>query len=306
MNMDLWQLHIFTKVVELGSFSKAAQAVNLSQPTVSSHIKDLEDHLNCRLIDRLGRKASPTKGGELLYSFATRLLALRDEAQSAMSSFLGKPTGSLAIAGSNIPGCYVLPKVIGAFSKYYPDVSISLKIGDTRSVSEDVIAGTVEMGVVGALSPNKQLTQDKLMDDHLTLIVPASHPLAEKEAVSIKSIADAPFIIREQGSGTRKFFEKVLADAGIGLDSLNISGQLGSTEAVREAIKAGLGVSIFSTRAVLGDLRCGSLKSIEISDLDFRRSFYLVRHRQRTASPLCQYFCDFLTANAHDLAGEVE
>ena len=304
--MDLWQLHIFTKVVELGSFSKAAQAVNLSQPTVSSHIKDLEDHLNCRLIDRLGRKASPTKGGELLYSFATRLLALRDEAQSAMSSFLGKPTGALAIAGSNIPGCYVLPKVIGAFSKYYPDVSISLKIGDTRSVAEDVLSGNVEMGVVGALSPNKQLSQEKLMEDHLTLIVPASHPLAGQDQVSMKSINKEPFIIREQGSGTRKFFEKILSDAGMGLENLNIAAQLGSTEAVREAIKAGLGVSIFSTRAVLGDLRCGSLKSLEISDLDFKRNFYLVRHRQRTASPLCQYFCDFLTTNVNELVNEIE
>ncbi|MBI9076503.1 MAG: LysR family transcriptional regulator [Desulfatibacillum sp.] len=303
--MDLWQLHIFTKVVEMGSFSKAAQAVNLSQPTVSSHIKDLEDHLNCRLIDRLGRKASSTKGGELLYSFATRLLALRDEAESAMSSFLGKPTGVLAIAGSNIPGCYVLPRVIGAFSKHYPDVSISLKIGDTRSVAEDVLSGTVEMGLVGALSPNKQLTQDILMEDHLTLIVPASHPLANQEEVSIQSLGREPFIIREQGSGTRKFFEKVLADAGMGLENLNIAAQLGSTEAVREAIKAGLGVSIFSTRAVMGDLRCGTLKSIEISDLDFRRFFYIVRHRQRTASPLCQYFCDFLTANVTQLISDI-
>ena len=292
--MDIWRLQIFSRVVELGSFSKAAEAVNLSQPTVSSHVKDLEEHYGCRLIDRLGRQVAVTKGGELLYSFAQRILALNEETDAAMSAFLGRPTGRLSIGGSTIPGCYVLPKVIGAFSQKYPDVSVSLEIGDTSSIIRDVIDGKVEMGVVGAVSPDKQLFQEKLMDDQLALIVPAGHALAVKAQASIEELLGAPFVMREHGSGTRRFFEKILSKAGLNPEDLNITAQLGSTEAIREAIKAGLGVSVLSTRAVAEELKSGSLVSLSIKGLDFRRSFYLVRHQRRTPSPLCDYFCNFL------------
>ena len=111
--MDLWQLHIFTKVVELKSFSKAGAAIHLSQPTVSSHIKDLEDHFECRLIDRLGKEALPTKAGTLLYGYARKLLSLKGETETALAQFKGKTRGHLVVGGSTIPGGYILPLIIG-------------------------------------------------------------------------------------------------------------------------------------------------------------------------------------------------
>src|SRR5210317_422955 len=134
--MDLWQLQIFCKVVDLKSFSRAGRAVHLSQPTVSSHIKDLEDHFDCRLIDRLAKEALPTKAGLLLYRYARRLISLRDETESAMAAFKGKVKGSLNLGGSTIPGAFVLPAIIAAFTACYPEVNISLSIADTRQTIE--------------------------------------------------------------------------------------------------------------------------------------------------------------------------
>lgn len=180
--MDLWQLHVFCKVVEHSSFSTAANIVHLSQPTVSSHIKDLEDHLGCRLIDRLPKKVVPTKAGELLYTFACRLLTLRDEAESALSTFQGTIKGELLIGGSTIPGVYILPKAIGAFSKIYPDVKICLEMGDTEKIIDATLMGRLELGVVGAKSDDHRIVQEPLLEDELQLVIPADHRWAQKRA----------------------------------------------------------------------------------------------------------------------------
>ena len=126
--MDIWQLNIFCKVIELKSFSRAGKKIHLSQPTISNHIKALEGHFGCRLIDRLPKETVPTKAGKLLYDYARRILSLVEETETALAEFQGKIRGSLAIGGSTIPGGYILPKIVGAFSGHYPDVSISLTI----------------------------------------------------------------------------------------------------------------------------------------------------------------------------------
>jgi DNA-binding transcriptional LysR family regulator len=170
--MDLWRLHIFCKVVDLKSFSRAGRAVHLSQPTVSSHIKDLEAHFDCRLIDRLAKEALPTQAGRLLYRYAKRITALRDETESAMAEFKGKVKGSLNIGGSTIPGAFVLPAMIGAFTARFPEVNVSLAIADTRQVIEAILCGDLELGVVGAVSTNNSILQTHLVEDEMCLVVP--------------------------------------------------------------------------------------------------------------------------------------
>ena len=139
--MDLWQLNIFCSVVEEKSFSKAGQRVHLSQPTVSSHIKDLESHFGCQLIDRLSKEALPTRAGELLYDYARRLLALKTDAETALAEFQGVIRGRLVVGGSTIPGVYILPAVVGAFTRDHPEVFVSLVIGDTETIVEKTVAG---------------------------------------------------------------------------------------------------------------------------------------------------------------------
>jgi DNA-binding transcriptional LysR family regulator len=185
--MDLWQLTILCRVVEWRSFSKAAEAVHLSQPTVSSHIKDLEEHFGCPLIDRLSKEAAPTEAGRLLYGYALRLIALRDEAESAMARYPGKTSGRLVLGGSTIPGGYLLPRMVGQFKKRFPEVTLSLAIADTEQIVSGVLNGDLELGVVGAESRDKNILQEILMADEMRLIVPASHPWASK-----KKVAESP------------------------------------------------------------------------------------------------------------------
>jgi DNA-binding transcriptional LysR family regulator len=294
LHMDLWQLNIFCKVVELKGFSKAGNAVHLSQPTVSSHIKDLENHFECQLIDRLGKKAVPTKAGELLYRYAHKLIALRDEAESAMAEFHGNIKGRLVIGGSTIPGEYILPKHIGAFTTDYPRVSISLKIGDTDKIIQDVLSGFLELGIVGAETSDKSIYQEKLIEDEMKLIVTADHKWAEKKSINPDSLYKEPFILRESGSGTLKSIKLSFKEKGISVEDLSVIAEMGSTEAVIQGIKSKVGVSILSTIAVTEELKAGTLKALTVSKLNLKRSFYLITHKHRSPSPLCKAFITFL------------
>lgn len=292
--MDLWQLNIFCKVVELKGFSKAANAVHLSQPTISSHIKDLENHFECQLIDRLGKNAVPTKAGELLYHYARKLIALRDETEAAMSEFQGIIKGRLVIGGSTIPGGYILPKRIGAFTKVYPEVTISLVIGDTDQIVRDVLSGLLELGIVGARTSNRNILQEKLIEDEMRLIVAANHKWSEKKHIRPTMMFKEPFIIRERGSGTLKSIKLSLGEKGYTTENLNIIAEMGSTEAVIQGIKNNVGVSILSTIAVEEELKTGTLSALAIEELNLKRNFYLITHKHRSPSPLCKTFIKFL------------
>lgn len=292
--MDLWQLKIFCKVVELQSFSKAGESVHLSQPTVSSHIKDLEEHFGTRLVDRLSRRVTPTKAGELLFDYARQLIALRDRAEAAMAEFNGKIKGRLVLGGSTIPGAYVLPRIIGLFSRRYPEVQVALKVGDTSEIINNVLTGHIEAGMVGAQQRDKLLEQRPLMADEMCLVVPGDHPWAGRPQIRLQELLDAPFIVREVGSGTLRSIEEQLQQKGFSIADLNIVAEMGSTEAVRQGIKNGVGLSILSAVAVADDIQAGFLKTIHVEGLNLKRSFYLTTHKQRTISPLCGVFIDFL------------
>ena len=239
--MDLWQLHIFCKVVDLKSFSRAGRAVHLSQPTVSSHIKDLEDHFDCRLIDRLAKEALPTKAGRLLYRYTKRMLSLRDEIESAMAEFKGKIKGSLDLGGSTIPGAFVLPEIIGSFTSRFHEVNISLAIADTQQIIEAILSRDLELGVVGAVSNNANVVQTRLVDDEMCLVVPAGHRWAGKKRITVEQLFSEPFIIREQGSGTLKSIQNSFSEAGFNVNDLKIVARFGSTEAIRQGVKSGIG-----------------------------------------------------------------
>ncbi len=292
--MDLWQLQIFCKVIELKSFSRAGRAVHLSQPTVSSHIRDLEEHFGCRLIDRLTKEAVPTKGGRLLYQYAKRLIALRDETESAMAEFKGKIKGSLDLGGSTIPGAFILPAIIGAFTSHFPEVNISLSIADTEKTVDEILDGKLELAVVGAIANDAAIIQTHLVEDELCLVVPAGHRWANKKQITSKQLFTEPFIIREHGSGTLKSIQTSFSEAGLNVNDLNVVARIGSTEAIRQGIKRKMGVSILSSIAVFDDVAAGHLATLSIKDLNLKRAFYLTYHRHRSISPLCRTFIDFI------------
>jgi len=288
--MDLWRLKVFRAVVDQGSFSKAALSIHLSQPTVSSHIKDVEEHYGCRLLDRFEKKVVPTRAGKLLYQYAGRLLAIYEETETALAAVQGLVRGRLAIGGSTIPAAYLLPEVIGRFSKAYPDVCVSLKAGDTRQITGDILDGNLELGVVGARIPDKRLIQKKIMDDELRVIFPANHRWARRRRIDLKDLVKEPFIIRERGSGTLMAIETELAKAGLSSRGLNIVAELGSTEAVIQGVKHNIGISIVSLLAVREAEAAGALKSAVINGMVLTRRFYFIRRKGRSESPAAGAF----------------
>jgi DNA-binding transcriptional LysR family regulator len=297
IDFDLRQLEIFRKVVDLGSFSKAADSVFLAQASVSERIATLEKSIGTRLLDRLGRKAVPTRAGKILYKHAILLLDLKNTARLEMENFLGVNKGEVNIGGSTIPGEYILPKVIGRFNKEYPDISVILTISDTYKIERLLHEGRLELGIIGARSSLKSIVNYELWNDELVLAVPAHHRWAGKKAVPLHEIVTEPFILREAGSGTLKIMDKFLFQKGLkGVDALQVTARFGTSTAVKEGIKAGLGISILSSRALDSELQSGALKALNIEGLTMNRTFYLIRDRRRISSPLCQAMQDFLKA----------
>lgn len=292
--MDFRQLEVFARVVETRSFSRAAEALHLTQSTVSEHMRLLEEEVGSRLFDRLGRETPPTRAGDLLYGYAQRLLTLRTDALQSLQQFLGQVAGSLLVGASTIPGEYVLPPLIGAFREKFPQVSIALQIGDTRGIVEAVVEGRVELGVVGARPDQRMLQAIELMPDELVVVVPPGHAWFGRRLVTLEELKPEPLIVREPGSGSRQALETALDEAGLGLAGLRVIAEMGSTSAIKQAVKAGVGLSIISKRAVDEECRHGLLWGMKIKDLRFTRHFYVVTHTGRSRSPLCQAFLDFL------------
>ena len=294
--MDLHRLEVFCKVVELKNFSRAAKAVFLSQPTVSEHIRGLEEELAVRLIDRLGREALPTQAGQLLYRYAQKILRLREEAMQAIENQSGTLAGHLSLGASTIPGTYILPGRIGAFKKLHPAIQLTLSIDNSRKIADGVLAGSLEFGLIGARWSEPTLSWQELLSDELVLTVYPGHPFVAKKEVPAEELLAEPFILRERDSGTRKAMTQLL-EKHLDLASLQAVAEMGGTEAVRQAIKAQIGTSILSRRAVAEDIERGTLTAVPIKGVTLTRSFFLITRKNRELSPICKAFLSFLTDN---------
>jgi DNA-binding transcriptional LysR family regulator len=292
--VDLRRLEIFAKVAELGSFSRAAEALFLTQPTVSEHVRSLEDELGVQLLDRLGRGTTPTRAGQLLLGYAKRMLALGREARQAMDRFQGRMLGDLVVGGSTIPGEYVLPELVGQFKRKYPEISISLLIGSSRQITEWLEESRVEVGVVGARPAGRALASSPLMADELVVVMSPDHPWARRGTIALDELRDEPMIVRERGSGSREALERALRGVGLDLGSFRVVGEIGSTQAVKQGVRAGVGVALVSSRAVVDECRVGLMACARLDGLTVARDFYLVTHRDRSRSPLAQAFLEFL------------
>ncbi|HTF99093.1 MAG TPA: selenium metabolism-associated LysR family transcriptional regulator [Nitrospirota bacterium] len=292
--MDLHQIEIFCTVIRLRSFSKAADMLYLTQPTVSSHIKNLEQELGVELIDRLGKHAVPTEAGEILHRYGLKLLALRDSAQQEIEAVSGKVAGRLTIGGSTIPGAYVLPSLIASFRNDHPSAAIQLVIDDTAKITQAVLNSELNIGIIGARVKDPHLETHVFLRDELVVAVSIKHRWSGRKAVSPHDLREEPFILREQGSGTRRIMEERLARAGVPLSGLNAVAVMGSSDAVRQAVKAGLGISILSIRAIADDVRAGSLAALRVKGVVLERNFSIILLKNRNRSTLCRAFLDFL------------
>jgi DNA-binding transcriptional LysR family regulator len=216
-----------------------------------------------------------------------------------MEKFLGLEQGEISMGGSTIPGEYILPALISSFNKKYPYLSVKLKISDSSDIEKRVLAGQLELGVIGSKSTHPNNLSQKLWEDELVLAVPVDHPFARRKSVSLQELRETPFILREEGSGTLKILEAYLRDFGEdGTNAFQVSARFGSSTAVKEGIKSGLGLSIISARAIETELKAGLLRALKIKGLSISRNFFLIRNKLRIASPSCQAMLNYLLATA--------
>ncbi len=292
--MDIHRLMIFCRVIELQSFTKAGEALGLTQPTVSEHIRALEESLGEKLVDRLGRETLPTPAGKVLYKYAREMIQLRDKAVQAIGKFKGDLSGSLYVGASTIPGTYILPRLVGTFKASYPSIQITVRIGGSGEIVKKILDGGVEFGIIGAKWDEKKILFEEIYSDELVLAVYRGHPWESRESVELDELAGAPFVLRERSSGTRMVTAQALETAGFSPSLLNVVAEMGSTEAVREAIKARIGISIISRHAVREDIERGSLCVVPLKQLCIRRPFFLAQRKNRELSPLCSAFLEHI------------
>ena len=296
--MDIRKLDALCKVIELRSFTKAAQAMQLSQPTVSDHIRILEEELGHKLVDRLGRDVEPTPVGRLLYGYATQMLRLQQESLQAIFQYGGQYIGNLVIGASTIPGTYILPGIIGDFRQQYPDITTTVQINGSRLVAKKILDGEYDLGLVGAVWNERGLVWQPLFTDNLVLVTHPGGALASRHSLTVSDILSEPFVFREQGSGTRKSIAQILEGKGFKETDLNEVAQFGSNEAVKEAIKAGVGISMLSRRSITEELARGTLVALTLADVSGDRPFYLVTRKNKALQPAAAAFVEHLQTEA--------
>lgn len=298
LSTDIHQLKIFISVFKNKSFSKAAKELFLTQPTISEHIKTLEEELDCKLFDRFGKVIIPTTEAEILYENAQGVVEKVENLKEVLQKIKSTPSGNLYIAASSIPGTYILPKLMSSFKNIYPQISIQIDISDSKSVIESLLSGQILLGIVGTKLRKSKIDYFPFMDDELVIVSPN---LIKESFIEPEEILKYPFITREEGSGTRKEMEKWLGEMGIDIEKLNIVCTLSSTDAVKEAIKNGLGISILSIHSIKDELEYKKLKIVKIKNYKMNRIFYIATHTTRSLPYIYKLFYEFLKENAFSL-----
>jgi DNA-binding transcriptional LysR family regulator len=281
--MDLRHLETFVKIADLNSFTKAAEELNITQPTVSKQIIDLEGYFGVRLIDRTKRQVILTRAGEILYKYGKDFMALRKDTIEALEAFKGLKKGMIIVGASTIPGIYILPRALNAFREKYDGMNIKLIVSDSRDIMGKMEQGLIDVGFVGSRDASKKLEFKKLIDDTIIFIAPHGYP----SSIPVEGLKKYPFIMRERGSGTRNSFHVALKKVGLNsLTDLHVVAELTDTEAIKEAVKCGMGISCVSRIAVSSELSQGHIGMLTIDGFDdLRRSFYVITRKGRSLLP---------------------
>jgi len=294
MVMEDHKLKVFCTVAETKSFSKASEIIHLTQPAVSLQIQALEELYETKLFDRSSNMVSLTSAGEVLYRYAKEILALYAAAEKTIGELTGLVKGSISVGASSTIGNYLLPSVIAEFRRTHPKIKIHLFVGNTKRVIELLNSGNIDFGIVEGDVARQKLVVEKILKDELVVIVPALHPWAKRKEVSIYDVTKEPFILREEGSGTRQILEKYFNKHGISTHDMKASMMLGSTVAIKEAVESGMGISIVSRWAARKESKYGSLKLLSIKEENLFREFSLISQKSAIGSHAVDEFLTYL------------
>lgn len=294
-NITIQQMEAVVSLVEEGSFSRAAKNMLLTQPALTKNIKNVENCLGLRVVNRSNTGITLTAEGKIIYNYARRIIKLRNEAGEKIIQMQGNPGGDIYIGASTIPATYLLPAALSLFRKKNDSIRVHIQTADSEETVNMVLAGEVEIGFVGKEPLNKKLIADPLWHDRLVLAVPGNHLWHKRKSITIEELSQEPFVVREKGSATRAVVEAYLKEhKATSLLQFNVCSELGSSEAIKEAVIAGLGVSILSVHAIKRELQRKLLLEIMLTGCNIERDFYLIRQKQLDLKPFHKLFIDFI------------
>ena len=298
--MELRHLHSLIAATECGSFTGAAQRLQVTQAAVSQHISALETELGVGLFDRKGRSASATEAGQRLCEYGRRIVALVEKAQREIGSGECEIRGELKIAASTVPAQRLLPSLLARFRRGYPLVRESVCVSDSALATRAVQSGEADVALVGEKPRGAGLETCSIARDELVLVVSVEHDLAGRANVGVEQLRSEPMIVREAGSGSRNCIEQALRSAGLQPAKLNVAMEMNSNEAIRAAVGQGLGVAFLSQSIVEDDIRQEKLARVPVAELSAVRDLYLITSASRTPSPAAQAFVQFAKQSASE------
>ncbi len=300
--MTIDQLRIFLAVVQHLHFTRAAEALYVTQPAVSASIQSLEEQYGIKLFHRIGRRIEITQAGKLLQLAAQKILDQIALTERGLRELNNLQQGELNLGASQTIGNYWLPQLIGLFKQEYPGIQVNCTLGNTEVISAGTTTGLFDLGLVeGEVKPSVLacLEQRVIGNDHLQIVVGSSHPWFERTAVSLKELSTTTWIMREAGSGTRQRFEQALREWAIAPNELTVILEMSSGEMVKAAVESGVGAAVISELMVVKELQLDILRLIKVKDsaipTQMVRSFFLLKHRERFQSRVSQAFEHLLT-----------
>jgi DNA-binding transcriptional LysR family regulator len=287
------RLQVFYTVARQLSFTKAADILYMTQPAVTFQVKQLEEHFNTRLFERSHGRIALTVAGDLVMGYAERILALSAEMEARVGELTGMVTGPLMIGASTTIAEYQLPRILGEFKERFPQVQARLTVANSETVAAKVADHSLDVGLVEAPTHLPRLTTLACCEDELVMVCSPHHAMASRNGVTAKEIADHPYVTREHGSGTREVVDDFFKGSGVDPDDLRIEMELGSPEAIKGAVEAGLGVAILSASTVVKEIQLGTLAAVPLKPR-LTRVLSMVYANEKFRSKLLEAFIGFV------------
>ncbi len=291
--MNLNQLKVYCEVVERNGFTRAAEALYLTQPAVSRQVRELERYYGVDLFEQIGKRIFPTEAGNTLYDYAKQIFHILDDLEVDLNQLKGLEAGHLRISATATAGTYLLPPLLGRFKRKYPGVEVTLEIFNTQNQVEQRLLEyqQLDLGITERPVVEESLWSEAFDEEELVVIVCPDHPFASRDEVSVAELRGEKFILREPGSGTRALLDEEFARVDLKVKTVM---ELGSTAAVKEAVAAGLGMSIVSNKSIRLEIDAGVLSALRCPEMRLSRQIRYVHHKDRRLSRAASAFLDIL------------
>lgn len=289
----LQQLRILKAIATEKNFTKAADLLYLSQPSLSKQIKTLEKNLDISLINRENHKISLTENGKIFLQYSERILALCEESCRALIDLKNGERGDLIIGASQTIGTYLLPRILALFAKNYPQINLKVQVNSTRVISKNVINREIDLAIVGGAIPEelkKNLTVEQFVEDEFSLIIPKSHPFATKKKITKKDLYYLNFITLNSNSTSRKFIDNILSQNQIEIKQLKIVMQLNSIEGIKTAVSLGLGAAFVSSSAIEKEIELKTIEILKIENIRITRTLTVISNPESYKSRAFNFF----------------